>query len=47
MDYKAVPGVLLTSRPLAKPAARLRDLAQSVLAEFGIDEPVQPGKGED
>ncbi|HJS73381.1 MAG TPA: alkaline phosphatase family protein [Vicinamibacteria bacterium] len=47
MDYKAVPGVLLTSRPLAKPAARLRDLAQSVLAEFGIDEPIQPGKEED
>jgi predicted AlkP superfamily phosphohydrolase/phosphomutase len=46
MDYEAVPGVLLTSRPLAKPAARLRDLAQSVLAEFGIEEPIQPGEKE-
>lgn len=47
MDYEAVPGILVTNRPLRKPAARLRDLAQSVLAEFGIDEPIQPGKEED
>jgi hypothetical protein len=44
MDHEAVPGILLTSRPLRKPAGRLRDLSQSVLAEFGIDEPVQPAK---
>jgi predicted AlkP superfamily phosphohydrolase/phosphomutase len=47
MDHEAVPGILITNRPLSKPAARLRDLAQSVLAEFGIDEPIQPGKEED
>jgi predicted AlkP superfamily phosphohydrolase/phosphomutase len=42
MDHETVPGILLTNRPLLKPAARLQDLAQSVLAEFGIDESVQP-----
>ena len=42
MDHEAVPGILLTNRPLKKPALRLQDLAQSVLLEFGIDEPIQP-----
>jgi predicted AlkP superfamily phosphohydrolase/phosphomutase len=42
MDPDTVPGLLLTSRPLTKPASRLQDLGQSVLAEFGIDEPIQP-----
>ena len=37
MDHEAVPGILLTSRPLKKPAARLQDLAASILAEFGIE----------
>jgi predicted AlkP superfamily phosphohydrolase/phosphomutase len=37
MDHEAVPGILLTSRPLKRPAARLQDLAASILAEFGID----------
>jgi hypothetical protein len=37
MDHEAVPGILLSSEPLAKPAASLRDLGTSVLAEFGID----------
>jgi predicted AlkP superfamily phosphohydrolase/phosphomutase len=41
MDPDTVPGLLLTSRPLKKPASRLQDLGQSVLAEFGIDEPIQ------
>jgi predicted AlkP superfamily phosphohydrolase/phosphomutase len=44
MDHETVPGVLLTNRPLKVPAARLQDLARSVLAEFGIDEPIQPSK---
>jgi hypothetical protein len=37
MDPDAVPGVLFTSRPLARPAPRLQDLAGALLAEFGID----------
>lgn len=37
MDHDTVPGVLLTSRPLQKPAATLRDLAGAILAEFGIE----------
>jgi hypothetical protein len=42
MDHETVPGILLTSRPLKRPAPRLQDLAQSILAELGIDEPIQP-----
>jgi predicted AlkP superfamily phosphohydrolase/phosphomutase len=38
MDHEAVPGVLLTSRPLARQADSLRDLAGAILAEFGVDE---------
>jgi predicted AlkP superfamily phosphohydrolase/phosphomutase len=37
MDPDAVPGVLFTSRPLKKPAAKLDDLAAAILAEFGVD----------
>ncbi len=47
MDHETVPGILLTNRPLEKPAPRLQDLAQSVLLEFGIDEPIQPREKED
>ena len=36
MDHEAVPGVLLVSRPLAKPAGSLRELRASLLAEFGL-----------
>jgi len=46
MDHETVPGILLTNRPLKKPAPRLQDLAQAVLLEFGIDEPIQPRKKE-
>jgi predicted AlkP superfamily phosphohydrolase/phosphomutase len=38
MDHEAVPGILLTTRPLRKPAATLKDLASSILAEFEIDQ---------
>jgi predicted AlkP superfamily phosphohydrolase/phosphomutase len=38
MDHEAVPGVLLSNRPLKKPAPSLDKLAAAVLAEFGIDE---------
>jgi len=37
MDPDAVPGVLLTNRPLARPAANLTDLHRSILAEFGVE----------
>jgi predicted AlkP superfamily phosphohydrolase/phosphomutase len=37
MDHEAVPGVLLTNRPLQKPVTSLRDLAAAILAEFGVD----------
>lgn len=37
MDPAAVPGILLTNRPLARPAASLRELHRSILAEFGVD----------
>ena len=38
MDHTAVPGILLTNRPLEKPADRLKNLAASLLAEYGIEE---------
>jgi predicted AlkP superfamily phosphohydrolase/phosphomutase len=37
MDHETVPGILLASRPLRRPAATIRDLAASILAEFDID----------
>jgi predicted AlkP superfamily phosphohydrolase/phosphomutase len=37
MDPDAVPGILLTTRPLRRPAANLRELAPALLAELGID----------
>ena len=37
MDPDAVPGILFTSRPLKKPAAKLDELAAAVLAEFGVE----------
>jgi len=41
MDHTTVPGILVTNRPLQKPANRLQDLAAAILAEFGIDEPIK------
>jgi predicted AlkP superfamily phosphohydrolase/phosphomutase len=38
MDHEAVPGVLLTSRQLRKPAPSLQTLAAAILAEFGVQE---------
>ena len=38
MDHETVPGVLLSNRPLRKPAPSLHTVAAAVLAEFGIDE---------
>jgi predicted AlkP superfamily phosphohydrolase/phosphomutase len=37
MDHEAVPGILLTSRALRKPAPTLQSLAAAIVAEFGID----------
>jgi len=38
MDHETVPGILLTNRPLGKPATSLDNLAAAILGEFGIDE---------
>ncbi len=37
MDHEAVPGILLTNRPLQRPVRSLRQLAAAILAEFDID----------
>lgn len=38
MDHRTVPGVLLTSRPLAREVTSLQNLAAALLAHMGIDE---------
>jgi len=38
MDPASVPGILLTSRALKKPAPNLQTLAGAIVAEFGVDE---------
>ena len=47
MDHEAVPGVLLTSRPLKKEALRLENLAAAVLAELGVEKEFPSRGGED
>jgi len=37
MDHTTVPGILLTNRPLKRPAPNLQSLAGALLAEFGIE----------
>jgi len=37
MDHETVPGILLTSRPLKRPATELKNLAASILAELGVE----------
>ena len=37
MDPDAVPGILLSSRPLRQPAPNLQAVASAILAEFGIN----------
>ena len=37
MDPDAVPGILLTNRPLVRPAPTLSELHWSILAEFGVE----------
>lgn len=36
MDHRTVPGILLSNRPLARPATSLQNLGAAILAEFGI-----------
>jgi hypothetical protein len=38
MDHNAVPGVLVTNRPLKRSAPALAAVAAAVLAEFGVGE---------
>ncbi len=37
MDHTKVPGILLTTEELARPAKSLKELGGAILAEFGID----------
>jgi hypothetical protein len=37
MDHEAVPGVLLSSRPLKRSAPTIETLAAAILAEFGVE----------
>ena len=44
MDHEAVPGILLSNRPLLRPAGRLKELAGALLADFGVKKfPIQGG----
>jgi hypothetical protein len=44
MDHETVPGILLSSRPLKRPAPTLQHLAGALLAEYGIDSFPQHGE---
>jgi predicted AlkP superfamily phosphohydrolase/phosphomutase len=45
MDTPDVPGILVSSRPLKRPAVNLRELHASVLAEFGVEpDEADPGR---
>lgn len=46
MDHRVVPGVLLVSRPLGRPARGITDLAASILAEYGVERFPPPAAGE-
>ena len=39
MDYRQVPGILVTNRRITSPAPALEDLTVSLLQEFGIAPP--------
>ena len=45
MDHLTVPGILLSSRALKRPASTIQNLAATILAEFGIDG--FPGRSEE
>jgi hypothetical protein len=39
MDYRQVPGILVTNRRITSPAPALADLTVSLLHEYGITPP--------
>ena len=41
MDYRLVPGVLISNRPITLAAPALYDLTVAVLDEFGVEKPVE------
>ena len=46
MDHETVPGILLTNRPLRRPAPDLRSLGAALVAEFGLEGfPAVPAAG--
>ena len=44
MDHTEVPGVLFTSRPLKQTATSLKNLAESILREFGVEDEFPPAQ---
>jgi hypothetical protein len=45
IDYRLVPGILVTNRRITSPTPTLADLTVSVLHEYGINPPgALPGK---
>ena len=47
MDHEAVPGVLLTNRPLGRAVTALNNLAAALLAEFGTENFPPPATNEE
>jgi predicted AlkP superfamily phosphohydrolase/phosphomutase len=47
MDHEAVPGILLSTEPLVRPAASLKELGASILAEFGVTEGFPANDGDE
>ena len=39
MDYRLVPGVLITNRPITLDAPALYDLTVAILDEYGVEKP--------
>jgi predicted AlkP superfamily phosphohydrolase/phosphomutase len=46
MDHEAVPGILLSNRPLKRPAKDLMQMGDTILAELGIDETMRVASDE-
>jgi predicted AlkP superfamily phosphohydrolase/phosphomutase len=44
MDHETVPGILLTNRPLRRPAPTIGSLAAAILADFGIADFPRPSE---
>ena len=41
MDFRQVPGVLLSNRPIASDSPALTDIAPTLLALYGLPQPAQ------